>query len=90
VLFVDNNIGGNLPCWRVLRGHAPLRIRFGASITNCLLGEDIVKALARADAACCSLTESFNPAAIADMRKHQNLLDSIRFAWTSAGVTASS
>ena len=83
VLFVDNNIGGNLPYLaRLCEAITPLRIRFGASITfNCLLDEDIVKALARAG---CRVLftglESFNPAAIADMRKHQNLLDSIRFA----------
>jgi hypothetical protein len=79
--FVDNNIGGSLPYLaKLCDAIAPLKIRWGAAITfNCVSDPDVVKALARAG--CRTLfmgLESFNPAAIADMRKYQNLLDETR------------
>jgi len=83
VLFVDNNIGGS-PSYlaKLCEAITPLGIKWAASITfNCLLDDAIVKALARAG--CRTLftgLESFNPDALANMRKHQNVIDEIRTA----------
>ena len=79
--FLDNNIGGSLPYLaKLLEAITPLKIRWGAAITfNCVLDPDVVKALARAGCRVLFMgLESFNPAAIADMRKYQNLVDQTR------------
>jgi Radical SAM superfamily len=83
VAFVDNNLGGNLPYLdRLCRAIAPLRLRWGAALTfNCIADPAVVKTVA--DAGCRFLfvgLESFNPAALADMRKHQNVVDAMRRA----------
>jgi radical SAM superfamily enzyme YgiQ (UPF0313 family) len=79
--FVDNNIGGSLSYLaRLCEAIRPLRIRWGAAITfNCVQVPDVVKALAGAGCRFLFMgLESFNPAVIADMRKHQNVIDATR------------
>lgn len=81
VIFYDNNIGGH-------RGHlrelcdalAREQLRWGACVTfNVLQDEALLDAMAGSG---CRLVyvglESFNPQAIADMRKHQNILAETR------------
>ncbi len=80
VVFADNNIGGNRKYLKQLtEALTPLGIRWGSSITfNVISNEDTVKMLSRSG--CRSLyvgLESFNPEAIADMRKPQNIVDEI-------------
>lgn len=77
VAFVDNNLGGNLRYLdRLCTAIGPLRLRWGAALTfNCIADPDVVRMIA---AAGCRFLfvglESFNPAALADMRKHQNVV----------------
>lgn len=76
-IFYDNNLGGN---FHYLHGLcdalAPLGVYWGACVTfNVLRNENLLARLFRAG--CRALfvgLESFNPAAIRDMGKHQNLL----------------
>ncbi len=80
VIFTDNNIGGNRKYLKQLsEALAPLDIRWGSSLTfNVISNEDTVKMLSRAG---CRFVyvglESFNPKAIADMKKPQNIVDEI-------------
>jgi radical SAM superfamily enzyme YgiQ (UPF0313 family) len=79
--FMDNNIGGN-PAWlrELCQALAPLGIRWASSITfNVLRDEPMLDRLA---AGGCRLVyvglESFNPAALADMQKRQNMVGDVR------------
>jgi hypothetical protein len=81
--FSDNNIGGNLAYLRELcDALAPLRLHwYGAATFNVIANPDLVRMMARAG--CRGLyvgLESFNPAALADMRKHQNVIHKMRAA----------
>ena len=79
--FVDNNIGGKLSYLQSLcAALTPLGIRWGSQITfNALANPDAVKALSRAGCRAMFMgLESFNPEAIEDMNKHQNVLDQTR------------
>lgn len=79
--FMDNNLGGSRAWLRELcAALAPLRLRWAACITfNVLRDEDMLDRLA---AGGCRLVyvglESFNPAALADMRKAQNVVGDLR------------
>jgi len=78
VAFVDNNIGGNLAhLYRLCEAITPLKIRWGAAATfNVVTDLRMVKALARAGCRFLFMgLESFNPEAISDMRKYQNVVD---------------
>jgi hypothetical protein len=80
---VDNNLGGNLRYLdKLCTALAPMRLRWGAALTfNCIADPDVVRTIA---AAGCRFVfvglESFNPAALADMRKHQNVIGEMRRA----------
>ncbi len=79
--FCDNNIGGNLGYLRELcAALAPLRVTWYSSVTfNVIANRELVRMMA--GAGCRALfvgLESFNPAAIADMRKFQNVLGKTR------------
>lgn len=81
VIFYDNNLGGNFTYLRRLcDALAPLGIYWGACATfNVLRDDNLLEHLSRAG--CRALfvgLESFNPAAIRDMGKHQNLLREVR------------
>jgi len=81
--FCDNNIGGNLPYLRSLcEALAPLRLLwYGAATFNVIANAQLVREMA--GSGCRALfvgLESFNPAALADMRKHQNLIHKMRAA----------
>ena len=81
--FCDNNIGGNLPYLRALcEALKPLRIQwYGAATFNVIANPELVRTMAQSG--CRALfvgLESFNPATLADMRKHQNVIHKMRFA----------
>lgn len=81
LIFYDNNLGGNFTYLRGLcDALSPLGIYWGACATfNVLRDENLLECLFRAG--CRALfvgLESFNPAAIRDMGKHQNLLREVR------------
>jgi len=81
--FCDNNIGGNLEYLRSLcEALAPLGIQwYGAATFNVIANPDLVRMMARSG--CRGLfvgLESFNPDALADMRKHQNVIHKMRTA----------
>ncbi len=81
--FCDNNIGGNLTFLRELcEALTPLRIRwYGSATFNVIANRDLVRAMSKSG--CRALfvgLESFNPAAIADMRKFQNVIHKTREA----------
>jgi radical SAM superfamily enzyme YgiQ (UPF0313 family) len=79
--FYDNNIGGHLPYLRrFCEELSKRRFYWGTAITfNAICDEGIVKALSRAGCRFLFVgLESFNPATIADMRKHQNRIDKTR------------
>ena len=84
VLFVDNNIGGNLPYWRVSARPSPRCASGSAHRLPSTVSSTRTSSGLLARAGCRVLftgLEASIRAAIADMRsKHQNLLDSIRFA----------
>jgi len=79
--FVDNNIGGNLGYLNALcEAIAPLGVLWGSAITfNAVADPEIVKAMSRSG---CRFVfvglETFNPAAISDMKKQQNVIGQIR------------
>jgi hypothetical protein len=79
--FMDNNIGGSRTWLRELcDALEPLRLRWAGCITfNVLRDEEMLDRLA---ASGCGLVyvglESFNPAALADMRKLQNAAGDVR------------
>ena len=79
--FADNNIGGNLPYLRELCGAlAPLGLQWYAAATfNVAANRGLVRLMA--DAGCRVLyvgLESFNPEAIRDMNKNQNVVAKVR------------
>jgi hypothetical protein len=81
--FCDNNIGGNLPYLRALcAALKPLKLQwYGAATFNVIANPDLVRLMA--DAGCRALfvgLESFNPATLAAMNKHQNVLRKVRAA----------
>ena len=81
--FCDNNIGGNIGYLRALcSAIAPLRVQwYGAATFNVISRPALVETMAKSG--CRALfvgLESFNPAAIADMNKHQNALPKVRAA----------
>jgi hypothetical protein len=83
IAFYDNNLGGNPGQLRLLcDALAPLGIYWGVCVTfNVIRDDGMLARLARAG--CRGLfvgLESFNPAAIRDMRKFQNLLPEVRAA----------
>lgn len=80
IAFYDNNIGGDFAGLRGLcEALEPLRVYWGVCVTfNVLRDERLLARLARAG--CRGLfvgLESFNPAAIKDMRKRQNVLPEV-------------
>jgi radical SAM superfamily enzyme YgiQ (UPF0313 family) len=81
--FADNNIGGNIAYLRELcRALAPLGLQWYAAATfNVAAKKELVSLMA--DAGCRVLyvgLESFNPEAIRDMNKNQNVVGKIRTA----------
>ena len=81
VLFSDNNIGGNLAYLKKLCDSlAPLGVRWGSSATfNVVANLEIVKMLSRSGCRFLFVgLESFNPAAIVDMQKFQNVIGKTR------------
>jgi len=81
--FADNNIGGNLPFLRELcAGIAPLRLQWYAAATfNVAANLELVRLMARSGCRVLYVgLESFNPAAIRDMNKNQNVVAKIRTA----------
>jgi hypothetical protein len=79
--FCDNNIGGSLPYLRELcAALAPLGLKWYSSATfNVISNPGLVRLMA--DAGCNGLfvgLESFNPATIRDMHKHQNAIGKVR------------
>ena len=81
--FCDNNIGGDLPYLRAMcAALKPLRLHwYGAATFNVIANPDLVRTMAQSG--CRALfvgLESFNPATIADMRKHQNVINKMRCA----------
>lgn len=76
-VFHDNNVGGSPAFLRALcDALAPMGLRWGGCITFNMLRDDAM--LDRLAASGCRLVyfglETFNPVALADMRKHQNVL----------------
>jgi hypothetical protein len=81
--FCDNNIGGNLAWLRTLcEALAPLDVTwYGAATFNVIANPGLVRMMARSG--CRALfvgLESFNPATLADMGKHQNVIHKMRCA----------
>jgi radical SAM superfamily enzyme YgiQ (UPF0313 family) len=79
--FMDNNIGGSLAWLRELcEALAPLGIRWASCITFNVLRDEAM--LDRLAAGGCRLVyvglESFNPVALADMHKRQNVVGDVR------------
>lgn len=78
VTFLDNNIGGNLRHLRALcEALEPLDIVWGSQITfNAIADPEVSTSLSRAGCRAMFVgLESFNPAALQDMHKHQNAID---------------
>lgn len=78
VTFVDNNIGGDIRYLHALcDALEPLDIVWGSQITfNAIASLDVVRSLSRAGCRAMFVgLESFNPAALKDMQKHQNSVD---------------
>ena len=81
--FADNNIGGNLAYLRELcTALAPLGLRWYAAVTfNVVANRDLVRLMAGAGCRVLYVgLESFNPEAIRDMNKNQNVVAKIRTA----------
>lgn len=81
--FTDNNLGGHPAHLRALcAALEPLKLNWVAAVTfNVITRPELVAALARAGCHCVFVgLESFNPAALADMRKHQNAAHKVRAA----------
>jgi len=79
--FADNNIGGNLPYLRELcAALAPLGLRWYAAATfNVAANPELVRLMSRAGCRVLYVgLESFNPEAIRDMNKNQNIVAKIR------------
>ena len=81
VTFVDNNIGGDPRYLKTLcDALAPLGVVWGSQITfNAIADLDVVRALSRAGCRAMFVgLESFNPATLSDMHKHQNAVSRVR------------
>jgi hypothetical protein len=81
--FADNNIGGNLLYLRELCGAlAPLELQWYAAATfNVAASPELVRLMSRAGCRVLYVgLESFNPEAIRDMKKNQNVVTKIRAA----------
>lgn len=81
--FTDNNLGGNLRFLRELcAALKPLRLRWYCAVTfNVIANRELVRAMSDAGCICVFVgLESFNPAALADMHKYQNLTHKTRAA----------
>ena len=79
--FADNNIGGNLPYLRELcAALAPLKLQWYAAATfNVAANPELVRLMSRAGCRVLYVgLESFNPEAIRDMNKNQNIVAKIR------------
>ncbi len=79
--FADNNIGGNLPYLRELcAALAPLGLWWYAAATfNVAASPELVRLMSRAGCRVLYVgLESFNPEAIRDMNKNQNIVAKIR------------
>jgi radical SAM superfamily enzyme YgiQ (UPF0313 family) len=84
--FCDNNIGGDLTYLRALcAALEPLRVQwYGAATFNVIANPDLVRTMSRSG--CRGLfvgLESFNPATLMGMRKHQNVIHKVRAALES-------
>lgn len=81
--FTDNNIGGSFS-WlrRFCDAIEPLGIQWYAAATFNVIGNrDMLDRMSRAGCRCLFVgLESFNPATLADMNKHQNALHKVRRA----------
>jgi hypothetical protein len=81
--FADNNIGGNLPYLRELcAALAPLGLNWYAAATfNVAANLELVRLMSRAGCRVLYVgLESFNPEAIREMNKNQNVVAKIRMA----------
>jgi len=81
--FADNNIGGNLPYLRELcLALAPLRLQWYAAATfNVAANRDLARLMAGAGCRVLYVgLESFNPEALREMNKNQNVVAKIRTA----------
>lgn len=81
--FTDNNLGGNPAYLRELcAALAPLRLSWVAAVTfNVITRPDLVKCMADAGCHCVFVgLESFNPATLTGMGKHQNAAHKVRAA----------
>jgi hypothetical protein len=81
VVFYDNNIGGNPQYLRRLcETLEPLGIRWGSSITfNGIANAELVRVMSRAGCRFLFVgLESFNPEALWDMHKYQNVIPKTR------------
>jgi hypothetical protein len=79
--FSDNNIGGNLPYLRELcAALEPLKLQWYAAATfNVVANPELVRLMSRAGCGVLYVgLESFNPDAIRDMNKNQNVVTKIR------------
>ena len=81
--FCDNNIGGDLAYLRTLcAALKPLKLQwYGAATFNIIANRELVRTMA--ESGCRALfvgLESFNPATLAAMNKHQNVLRKVRAA----------
>jgi radical SAM superfamily enzyme YgiQ (UPF0313 family) len=81
--FTDNNLGGNLAYLRELcAALRPLRLNWYAAVTfNVIAPPDLVRLMAEAGARLLFVgLESFNPATLSGMNKHQNVAHKMRAA----------
>ncbi len=81
--FTDNNLGGSLGFLRELcTALEPMKLRWYCAVTfNVIANRELVRLMS--DAGCISVfvgIESFNPAALADMHKYQNIAHKTRAA----------
>ena len=81
--FTDNNLGGSLGFLRELcDALKPMKLRWYCAVTfNVIANRDLVRAMSDAGCICVFVgLESFNPAALADMHKYQNVAHKTRAA----------
>lgn len=81
--FTDNNLGGNLGFLRELcAALKPLGLRWYCAVTfNVIANRELVRTMSDAGCICVFVgLESFNPAALADMHKYQNVAHKTRAA----------
>ena len=81
--FTDNNLGGSLGFLRELcAALRPLNLRWYCAVTfNVIASRELVRLMSDAGCICVFVgLESFNPAALADMHKYQNVAHKTRAA----------